>query len=206
MADVLRDIAMAQGLHIKSVDAPKKRVESMVLDRQIDAVPRALEWVSEPDRFVFTDSVIRVRDVVFSRTKQPVVYRRPDDLVGKTVGTHLGYAYPLLEPLFESKKAYREDAYNEQSMLRMLKARRTDAVVMNEAVGYWLMKTEGLTGQFIASETELEGYEYRFMMGRQWSKFVTQFNRELAQMKKDGRLAAIVGRYHQIPDPKPAIR
>ena len=110
MADVLREIATAQGLRLKFVETPQMRVETPILDRQVDAVPRAKEWVSQPDRFLFTDSVLRLRDVIFSRAKHPVLFRKPDDLIGKTVGTHLGYRYPLLEPLFRSKRAYREDA------------------------------------------------------------------------------------------------
>jgi polar amino acid transport system substrate-binding protein len=154
-----------------------------------------VEWSDDPQRFLFTDSVIRIRDLVFSRRQTPLRYRSPDDLLGKSVGTHLGYVYPLLTAYFDSKRILRADAGTEKSMLLMLQAGRTDALVMNELVALWLIKTENLQDQFTSSETELDGYEYRLMFGPQWSDFVAQFNRELARMKRDGRLARVIGKY-----------
>lgn len=195
VVDVLREIAGLHGYRIQPTDAPKKRVEQMILEGQLDASPRATEWGGDPKVFLFTDPVIRIRDLVFSRRQAPLRYRSPDDLLGKSVGTHLGYSYPLLTPYFDSKKILRADAGTEKSMLLMLQAGRTDALVMNEWVAAWLIKTENLQDQFTASETELDGYEYRLMFGPQWSDFVTQFNRELARMKRDGRLSRVIGKY-----------
>lgn len=195
VVDVLREIAGLHGYRIQPTDAPKKRVEQMILEGQLDASPRATEWGGDPKVFLFTDPVIRIRDLVFSRRQAPLRYRSPDDLLGKSVGTHLGYSYPLLTPYFDSKKILRADAGTEKSMLLMLQAGRTDALVMNEWVAAWLIKTENLQDQFTASEAELDGYEYRLMFGPQWSDFVTQFNRELARMKRDGRLSRVIGKY-----------
>lgn len=195
IVDVLREVATLQGYQILPTDAPKKRVEQMILEGQLDAAPRAKEWSDDPKRFLFTDSVIRIRDLVFSRRQTPLHYRSPDDLLGKSLGTHLGYIYPLLTPYFDSKKILRADAGTEKSMLLMLQAGRTDALVMNELVALWLIKTENLQDQFTASETELDGYEYRLMFGPQWSEFVAHFNRELGRMKKDGRLSRVIDKY-----------
>jgi len=195
VVDVLREVAALHGYQIQPTDAPKKRVEQMILEGQLDAAPRAMEWSDDPQRFLFTDPVIRIRDLVFSRRQAPLNYRSPDDLLGKSLGTHLGYSYPLLTPYFDSKKILRADAGTEKSMLLMLQAGRTDALVMNEWVALWLIKTENLQDQFTASDTELDGYEYRLMFGPQWSDFVARFNRELARMKRDGRLARVIGKY-----------
>ncbi len=195
MVDVLREIAAPQGYEIRATEAPKKRVEQMILEGQLDAAPRAMEWGGDRRLFLFTDPVLRVRDLVFSRRQAPLRYRSPDDLLGKWVGTHLGYSYPLLSPYFDSKKIMREDAGTEKSMLLMLQAGRTDAVVMNEMVALWLIKTENLQDQFTSSDTELDGYEYRLMFGLRWSDFVAQFNRELARMKRDGRLERVISKY-----------
>lgn len=195
VVDVLQEIAALQGYQVRHTDAPKKRVEQMILDGQLDASPRALEWGGDPRVFVFTDSVIRIRDLVFSRRQAPLRYRSPDDLLGKSLGTHLGYVYPQLTPYFDSKKILRADAGTEKSMLLMLQAGRTDALVMNELVALWLIKTENLQDQFSAADTELDGHEYRLMFGPQWSEFVAHFNRELARMKRDGRLARVIGKY-----------
>lgn len=195
VVDVLQEIAALHGYQIQHTDAPKKRVEQMILNDQLDAYPRAVEWGDAPARFLFTDSILRIRDLVFSRRQAPLRYRSPDDLLGKSVGTHLGYVYQKLTPYFDSKRILRADAGTEKSMLLMLQAGRTDALVMNERVALWLIMTENLQDQFTASETELDGYEYRLMFGPQWSEFVAHFNRELARMKRDGRLARVIGRY-----------
>jgi len=199
MADVLREVGATLGYRIEGEETPKNRVEQMIAAGLVDAAPRAKEWMTDSRGFVFTDPVVRVRDVVFSRRVAPVPYRSPDDLVGKTVGAHLGYSYPVLAPYFDAKRIVREDARTELAMLRMLQAGRTDVLVMNEAVAQWLIKTEKLQGQFIAADTELDGYDYRFMFGHQWSDFVPKFNQELARMKKDGRLARILNKYRMEP-------
>lgn len=199
MADVLREVASTLGYQIQGEETPKNRVEQLVLAGKVDVAPRAMEWMTDTRRFAFTDPVVRVRDVVFSRKQAPVRYRVPDDLLGKSVGTHLGYSYPVLKPYFDAQRMVREDARSELSMLRMLNAGRTDVAVLNEAVAQWLIKTEKLQGQFIAADTELDGYDYRFMFGHQWSDFVPKFNQELARMKKDGRLARILNKYRMEP-------
>ena len=195
IVDVLREAAARQGYQLVATEAPKKRVEPMILSNKLDAAPRAIEWGGNSHQFLFTDSIVRVRDLVFSRKDAPLRYQSPDDLRGKRLGTHLGYNYPVLTPYFDAKEIVREDARTEESMLRMLQVKRTDAVVMNEMVALWLIKADNLGGQFVASETELGGYEYRLMFGPQWSPFVVQFNRELSQMKKDGRLARVIDKY-----------
>ena len=195
VVDVLREAAALQGYEVLPTLAPRKRVEQMILTDKLDTSPRAIEWSVDSGKFLFTDSIVRVRDLVFSRRAAPLHYRSPDDLLGKRVGTHLGYSYPLLTRYFESNAVIREDAGTEKSMLRMLQAKRTDALVMNELVALWLIKTENLQKQFTASDIELGGYEYRLMFGPKWAHFVVQFNRDLAQMKEDGRLARVINKY-----------
>lgn len=200
MVDILRDAMARWGYGIKGVEAPKKRVETMLLDGRIDVVPRAREWTPDPERFAFTDPVLRVRDVIVTRSDRRFVYRGPADLQGKSLGTHIGYSYPPLDADLAAGHIKRADAHGEEAMLRMLLAGRTDATVINEFALAWLVKRHAWEGQFHIVAGELDAYDLRLMFSPRRADLVPMANAELARMRRDGRLRALLEQYGVKPE------
>jgi len=72
MLDVLKAIADRHDYSVKTVGIPKKREVQQVEMGKIDAVPLAMEWVPYPEKYAFTDSIVKARDVLFSLKSIPV--------------------------------------------------------------------------------------------------------------------------------------
>ncbi len=196
MLDVLQLIADKHNYSVKPVGIPKKREISQLDLGKLDAVPLAMEWVPHPENYAFTDPVVKARDVLFSLKSSPVRLNDIKELFGKKLGTHLGYHYPTLEDYFNSNQIQRSDAGTEKEMLGMLIYERTQGAVLNELVGQWLIKNNPLwQHQFYISKKAINQVDYRIMFNKRWHKFVKLFNQELAIMKQDGQLQAIISRY-----------
>lgn len=195
MVEVLQTIAAKHGHTVNIAGIPRKRVDIRMQNGTLDATPRAKEWVSDPEAYAFTDAVVRARDVLFSRREEPLTFDTIDDLIGKTLGTHLGYRYPLLEPYFDTQQIRRRDADDELAMLRMVLGKRTDAAVINELVGAWLIQQNDWQDKFAVATQEIQGFDYRIMFRKEWHAFVQQFNQELQRMRDDGTLEHIIAAY-----------
>ena len=196
MLDVLKAISNKHGYSIKPVGIPKKRVMSHIDLGKMDAVAQAMEWVPYPEKYLFTDSIVKIRDVLFSLKSTPVRLNNIKELFGKKLGTHLGYHYPTLEDYFSSNKIQRSDAATEKAMLGMLIFGRTEAAVLNELVGKWYIKNNPIWHhQFFISSQAINQVNFRIMFSTKWQHFVNLFNQELATMKKNGQLQRIISKY-----------
>jgi polar amino acid transport system substrate-binding protein len=196
MFDVTRIIAQKHGYSITTVGLPKKRELRQLDSGDLDATPMAKEWVKFPENYLFSDSVIKVRDVLFSLTDNPIEADDLDALSGKVIGAHLGYSYPKLNAYFESNKIIRSDASTETEMLGKLLFERTDAAVLNEMVGRWIVKSKSeWKGAFFISKHALNEVPFRVIFNKNWHQFLPVFNNELQTMKKSGELKAIILKY-----------
>jgi polar amino acid transport system substrate-binding protein len=116
MWDVVSVVAKRLGYRVIAERIPRKRVDQMLLEGYIDGTPRAREWADNPEQFLFTDPVVDIEEVFFAPAQSDFSYESPDDLVSKTIVTHLGYRYPLLEPYFEEGRVRRFDVSRDKDM------------------------------------------------------------------------------------------
>lgn len=87
--DVVSLIGQRLNYNVVPKKIPRKRVDEMLLDGVIDGTSRAREWTENPNRFLFTDSVVPIEEVFFVPRESKLEYRSPQDLYSKTVVTHL---------------------------------------------------------------------------------------------------------------------
>lgn len=195
--DVVTRIGERLGYRIEARKIPRKRVDGMLLDGFIDATARAEEWTDAPERFVFTDPIVSVREVFFSVGQEPFDYQSPEDLAGKTVLTHLGYKYPNLHDMFNSRKALRFDVPKDRDIFSYLLhgENRFDLAISDVLVGRWLIRKNGWKGRFSTSPQALSDYGLKLMLRPDMADFAQQFNRELAAMKANGELDRILQTY-----------
>ncbi|MEX0604974.1 MAG: transporter substrate-binding domain-containing protein [Marinobacter sp.] len=194
--DVLSRIAREYDYSVVATEVPTNRVDDFMLEGRVDVTMRAIEWTRESHRFLFTDPVTVARDVVFTRKDHPLHLETLEDLAGKTLITHLGYSYPMLEHLFESGQTVRLELHDEVSMFRRLAgAKRFDGLLTNDRSGLWIMRKHGWEDEFQVEAMILNESPYRLMLAPRWSHFVALFNRELAEMKENGELASIIASY-----------
>ena len=194
--DVLNIIANKLGHKVVVVGIPKNREVIQLNSGELDANALAIEWVRNPEDYVFTDVIVVARDVLFSAKIDPLTFNRLEDLYGKTLGTHLGYSYPYLQDSFDNEQITASQATSEKAMLGKVLAERTQGAVVNEFVGQWLIKnTPRWQGKFVIAKKEIGGFDFRIQFSKKWQAFVVRFNHELKTMKKEGRLKAILQSY-----------
>ena len=70
-----------------------------------------------------------------------------------------------------------------------------DAAVADRLVGKWILRNEGLRQHFDISSEGISNYGFRLMLRKDWQPFASQFNEELAKMKANGELDAILANY-----------
>jgi len=196
MWDVVSVVAQRLGYEVIAEQIPRKRVDKMLLDGYIDGTSRAREWADDPEQFLFTDPVVDIEEVFFAPAESGFSYQSPDDLVSKTIVTHLGYRYPLLEPYFEEGRIRRFDVSRDKDMFTfVLHGERFDAAIADRLVGKWILRNEGLRKHFEITSKGISNYGFRLMLRKDWHSFANRFNEELAKMKKNGELDAILANY-----------
>ncbi len=194
--DVVILVAQRLGYTVEPYQIPRKRVDDLLLDGYIDATPRAREWTRKPERFLYTDSIVSVREVFFARVESDFHYRGPDSLRGLKLVTPLGYYYPKLQSLFEEGHIERLEVTDDRDMFTyLLHGRDIDAAVADLALGKWLIRQNDWRGKFRHSKNALSDYEYRLMLRPDWQDFADRFDRELVELKASGELEAIRNRY-----------
>lgn len=196
MWDVVSVVTQRMGYTVLAEQIPRKRVDDMLLQGYIDGTPRAQEWADDPDQFLFTDPVVDIEEVFFVPAGSTFAYESPDDLISKTVVTHLGYKYPQLEPFFSEGKIRRFDVSRDRDMFTfVLHGDRFHAAVADRLVGKWILRNAGLRESFDISSENISNYGFRLMLRKDWHSFARQFNEELAAMKANGELDAILSNY-----------
>jgi len=196
MWDVVELIAPRLGYEVKAHRIPRKRVDQMLTEGYIDGTPRAIQWTSEPENFLFTDPIVHVEEVFFFPEHSDLEFQSIEDLTGKTIVTPLGYVYPTLEPYFSEGRVNRFDVSQDRNMFRyLLHSKRFDAALTDRLVGRWILKTEGLDEHFRSSGKSVSQYGFRLMLRPDWTEFAQAFNKELATIRKNGELDAILARY-----------
>lgn len=194
--DVMDRISSRLGYRLVARKVPRKRVDQMLLDGFIDATSRAREWTENPEQFLFTDPVVQVEEVLFVPSDTSFEFRQPEDLFSRTLITHLGYYYPELEPYFRSRHIRRFDVSRDRDMFTYLRyGKQFDAVIADRLVGQWILRKEGLQGQFRISGPPFSRHGLRIMLRRDWQAFALAFNRELAHLRENGELEAILANY-----------
>ena len=198
MIDVMKAIASKHGFTVKITPLPEKRAIRAMAQGDLDAYSKAKEWVADPKAYLWTDPVVNSMDVLIFPKDRPVSFETPDDLKGKRIGAILGYRYPLMEPYFADGRIERDDVKKDSLMLGKLLRGRDDAAIINKLVAFWVIRQNPeFKGKFAFSDKPVgeAGCRFMFTPKRNWGPFIEIFNEELASMKGDGRLDAIVKKY-----------
>ena len=199
LADVIEEVVRPLGLAVAIRRLPDKRGWDMLETGEVDVYASAREWVPEPDRFLWTDSFMPNDDVLLCLAGSGLKYAGPESLHGKTVAGIKGFVYPALEAHFGPGAITRLDATSPEAMLELLRLRRADAVLVNRTEILWMFRNHRDldAGRFRLIEPAVGRARYRFLFprGRGWEPVIEQFNRRLAEMRRDGSLKAILDRY-----------
>ncbi|MCK7543713.1 transporter substrate-binding domain-containing protein [Marinobacter bryozoorum] len=194
--DVLSAIAEQYQIELTAVQVPPKRSESLLLSGHLDVTMRAMEWVDEPESFVFSEPVMMTRDAIFVHRDRAQQINEVEDLDG-TLLTRLGFHYPWLEQRLRDGAVSIIPVQEQEPMLRRLYhgGTRFTGAVSNLHAGYWTLKNAPWGDSIREAPIQLDDVGYRLMFAPRHQALVQGINRELERMKASGELERIVRAY-----------
>lgn len=157
------------------------------------------DWMASPSGYLWTDTVITVKSVLYSPSGKPLRYKGLSSLHGKTIGCVKNYTYPEVQPLFDSGKAVRYDVNDDLLLLRMVAAARVDVAIFDDVSAAWMIRQSSTlrSEDYHVSAMPLGSSELRFVFNKDedWAKLIPRINKKIHEKQADGTLAGIMARY-----------
>jgi len=196
MWDLLALFAEDQALDLVAHQTPPRRVDAFLIEGRLDVVMRAIEWTPEPERFLFTDPIVRTRDVLVSHRERPLDYTGEETLHGRRILAQLGFMYPIFDPLVENGLSERFDVQFEPELFRrLLDGRHFHAAIADEQVARWVIHRHNWQEHLHISKQAISEADYRFMFGPGHGALVDAFNLWLQEARRSGELDQILSDY-----------
>lgn len=193
--DIISEINAELGYTTIMRTIPRKRMEKRALENVDDCFPNALAWTSNIEKFVYSEPISEVQDVLFTVMGSALKFTEPADLFGKRIIAMRGYVYPILDPHFKSQKISKTETGNELAALKMLNSRRGDAAIIVKNVGQWLIKENNFPSEFRFAEVPITSEKFRLVCNKKMVEFIPKFNAALRKMEKNGKIKEILAKY-----------
>lgn len=143
--ELTQAIGAALHLPVRYVVLPRKRIEAAAQAGELDV--RCYfnpAWTQNPGQYLFSNPLFDASDVlVGARSASSPLTDWSQLPQGSTVGTVLGYLYPVLEKRFQDHSLLREDAVDQEKVLMKLGRARTPYAVVNTRVLAWFKRQSG---------------------------------------------------------------
>ncbi|WP_415718391.1 substrate-binding periplasmic protein [Maridesulfovibrio sp.] len=194
--DLFSAIARETGDTFEFVHVPYKRALYKFDSGAIDIEPMANpKWRKNA-------AVLGCYSVPFAVSEQVVVFNAqhslssgfPEDLLGKTLGTVMGYTYPMFGPYFEDGRIRKYELRNETKLIEMLLADRIHQAVMNKDFALYMAKIHGAKGKLVISEP-CNRVEMMIRVHPSKKHALPRFNKAIKKLLADGTIDKIYAQY-----------
>lgn len=196
--DIMNSLARQVGRTPEYHVLPRLRVKTAMEQGEVDVrCYTSPAWLSSLSGDYFWSLPILVqRDVLLASPETAGPY--PDQFDNEVVGTVLGYTYPELQHLFNNHNLLREDARNEEQVLRKLVAGRYNYAVGNQLAMDWVNRD--LPARRRLKVVSVISEQPAACMVRNDPALPAQkILRTLLRMKMSGEIQQIVDRYTASP-------
>lgn len=194
--DLIQAIGRISGDQIELVYVPAARLLRMFevgdLDIEIGANPA---WRKDsPIKSVYTNSYAIASEILCFRKGELQVGDKGEDFPNTEIGVQTGYFYPRFEAAFKSGLVRRHDTYNAEQLLRMLRAKRFNAIIISKyAADYYNKANPGEYACDQGAVTDQAGKMLRLPATK--ASALLRLNAAIAQLKRSGELKAIYEKY-----------
>jgi len=197
--ELIRAIVEPMGYTVKIQFLPERRGWEMLDDGLVDVHVKAKEWVTDPDKYLWSDPFLLNEDVLLYSAARPLEYTTPEALYGTSVATIRGFFYPRFEPHFGPGKITRVDVATPYAMLDLLERNRVAAALVNRAETEWMLHHSPSIdpSRFRLDRHDFDRAQYRFLFSPKgdWQPLIDRIDKSLNAMRHDGRLKAILNKY-----------
>jgi polar amino acid transport system substrate-binding protein len=181
----------------KTVYLPRKRLESLLEQEQLDGLVLGVNphWFNDASqhRYGWSHGWINDRDIVISRSDQPIPYSRPESLIGKRVGLSIGYYYVGVNELADKGQLTRENSANESLTLEKLVRGQVDAMIITQRTLNHLYKQHPeYVGKLFTATVPHDTYERMILLPKAQQALVPVLNQSLAKLAEDPHWQALL--------------
>lgn len=146
--------------------------------------------------FEFTTPIVRTKDKIITKKESALIYKKPQDLYGTTVGVLFGYGYAEFDALFEAGKIKAAYVTTHIQNIKKLNLGRIDAYWGNNHVSPYFIKQMGLNpNDYHYSETTLFEFDYGPFVTKRKPELRKDLTTFLEGIKKTGELEKIIAKY-----------
>ncbi|KQQ54475.1 amino acid ABC transporter substrate-binding protein [Pseudomonas sp. Leaf127] len=196
--DIMHSLARQVGRTPEFHVLPRLRVQTALALGEIDIrCYTSPAWLSSlSGDYFWSLPILTQRDMLLASPETAGPY--PEQFDNEVVGTVLGYTYPELQHLFDNHNLLREDARNEEQVLRKLVAGRYNYAVGSQLAMDWINRE--LPARRRLKIVSLISEQPAGCMIRNDPALPAQkILRTLLRMKMSGELQQIVDRYTALP-------
>jgi ABC-type amino acid transport substrate-binding protein len=195
--DIMQSLARQVGLPAEYHILPRLRIQSALERGDINVRCYAAQsWVPGlSGDYSWSLPILLQRDVLVGTSTNATVLDSTAQLpVKEVVGTVLGYSYPALQALFDSRQLIREDARNQDQVLKKLAVGRYNYAVGNQLALDWYNR-ERVSGPLLRTVMVLGEQPAGCILRNDPDLPVQRILRVLVRMKVSGELQRIVDKY-----------
>ncbi|WP_459748094.1 substrate-binding periplasmic protein [Pseudomonas sp. 3A(2025)] len=196
--DIMQSLARQVGRTAEFHVLPRLRIQTAMEQGDIDVrCYTSPAWLSSLSGDYFWSLPILIqRDLLLASPETVGPY--PEQFDNEVVGTVLGYTYPELKHLFNNHNLLREDARNEEQVLRKLVAARYNYAVGSQLALDWVNRDLS-TKRRLKVVSVISEQPAACMVRNDSALPAQKILRTLLRMKMSGEIQQIVDRYTAMP-------
>ena len=143
---IVSDLAQAIAGGVKHpaslITLPRGRIDEAVQQGNIDVrCYSSPVWARDPDNYVWSSALFELQDVLFGHAEVSAPKSLADLPDGTTIGTVLNYRYSGLDDAFDSKRLIRENANDQEKVIKKVAANRNQYGLSNSITLAWTLRT-----------------------------------------------------------------
>ncbi len=190
---------LPKGVRMKVLPYPAARLYLYPPKGPVHVRLEAKEWMSPKHDLLWSVPVMKSLNVLYSPAQRPLEFTGIDCLEGKVIGCIKNYFYPAVQPLFDEGRATRYNVNGMQPLMRMLKAGRIDAAVLDQSTARWYIASQAeLTpDNFHVASNPVDSVDLRFVFNNipQWEARLPELNANIERAREQGVFQRILSQF-----------
>jgi polar amino acid transport system substrate-binding protein len=178
-----------------NVMSSRKRAELFIEDGRVDIrCLTAPDWVPDKSLYYWPRPFYKIQEVLAGSSKVPLI-KSLADLKGRSIGTVLGYHYRILQPLFDTGTALRDDAPIEMLALKKQLFGRTDYFVIRHLDLQYQQQINPESRTLRASPFVVDDQSIYCAIPKNGHIILAEYERAQAKLLQAGILEKILAQY-----------
>lgn len=184
----------------KVVAVPRKRMDTMMLngEAQVFSLNNPMFVARNKSSYIWSEAVWHTADTLVSVRGNNVIFEKPEDLFGMTIGKLSGNGYGRYDLYFASGTIKAQDANSYTSLINMAIAGRIDAFFGNvQSMPYLIERAGYFVSQFEFSPVSILEFDLHIQLNRRQARLRNDLNKFIAKSKTDGFLQRLEAKYRK---------